>query len=85
MRIINIKIGSSVKCVDAFRIALTEKPSLFIKQKYSQDCQCLFYYHPPTPHPFFILTLQNVDKGLKNHYIIQIKISINKDKNTYKK
>ena len=26
--------GSSVKCVDAFRIALTEKPRLFIKQKH---------------------------------------------------
>lgn len=32
-------LGSSVKCVDAFRIALTEKPGLFNKQKYSQDCQ----------------------------------------------
>ena len=28
-------LGSSVKCVDAFRIALTEKPKLLIKQKYS--------------------------------------------------
>ena len=40
---------------------------------------------PSNTAPFFILTLQNVDKGLKNHYIIQIKTSINKDKNTYKK
>ena len=29
------KIGSSVKCVDAFRIALTGKPKLLIKQKYN--------------------------------------------------
>ena len=28
-------LGSSVKCTDAFRIALTEKPKLLIKQKYS--------------------------------------------------
>ena len=27
-------IGSSVKCVDAFRTALTEGPKLFIKQKH---------------------------------------------------
>jgi len=26
--------GSSVKCVDAFRIALTKEPSLLIKQKH---------------------------------------------------
>ena len=46
---------------------------------------CLFYYHSPTPPPFFFLILQNVDKALKNHYIIQNKISINKDRNTSKK
>ena len=28
-------LGSSVKRVDAFRFALTEKPKLLIKQKYS--------------------------------------------------
>lgn len=28
-----MKKGFSVKCVDAFRIALTEKPELFNKQK----------------------------------------------------
>ena len=27
-------LGSSVKCVDAFRIALTEEPKLLIKQKH---------------------------------------------------
>ncbi len=29
----DMKKGSSVKCVDAFHIALTEKPELFNKQK----------------------------------------------------
>ena len=28
-------VGSSVKCADAFRIAITEEPKLLIKQKYS--------------------------------------------------
>ena len=31
------KKGSSVKCVDAFRIALTKEQKLYIKQKHSQD------------------------------------------------
>ena len=38
-RIVPIISGSSVQCVDAFRIALTEEPELFIKQKHSQDSQ----------------------------------------------
>ena len=50
--------GSSVKCVDAFRIALTEKPRLFIKGNIVKTVNCLFYYYPPTPLPFFILILQ---------------------------
>ena len=41
--------GSSIKCVDVFRIALTEELKLCIKQKDSQDgLGCLLYYHPPT-------------------------------------
>ena len=28
-------LGSSVKCTDAFRIAITEEAKLLIKQKYS--------------------------------------------------
>jgi len=82
---IPLKTGSSVKCLDAFRIALTEKPRLFNKQKYSQDCQLSILLSLSNTATFFILILQNVDKALKNHYIIQNKISINKDKNTYKK
>ena len=54
-----MKKGSSVKCVDAFRIALTEKPKLFNKQKnIVKTVNCQFYYHPPTASPFFILILQ---------------------------
>ena len=32
-------LGSSVKCVDAFRIAIKEKTKLLIKQKHGLDCQ----------------------------------------------
>ena len=53
-----IKKGSSVKCVDAFRIALTEKPELFNKQKYSQDSQLSILLSPSNSATFFILTLQ---------------------------
>ena len=31
--------GSSVQCVDAFRIASTEEPEVFIQQKHGQDRQ----------------------------------------------
>ena len=45
--------GSSIKCVDVFRIALTEEPKLCIIQKDSQDCLGhLIYYHPPTQKTF---------------------------------
>ena len=80
------KSGSSVKCVDDFRIALTEKPRLFNKQKYSQDCQLSILLLPSNTATFFHFnTSKNVDKALKNHYIISNKTSINKDKNTCKK
>ena len=78
--------GSSVKCVDAFRVASTEKPSLFNKQKYSQDSQLSILLLPSNTATFFHFnTSKNVDKALKNHYIISSKISINKDKNMCKK
>ena len=48
-----IKKGSSVKCVDAFRIALTEKPELFNKQKYSQDSQLSILLSPSNSATFF--------------------------------
>ena len=45
--------GSSVKCVDTFRIALTEEPKLCIIQKDSQDgLGYLLYYHPPMQKTF---------------------------------
>ena len=72
--------------MDAFRIALTEKPRLFIKENIVKTVNSLFYYHPPTAPPFFHFnTSKNVDEALKNHYIISNKISINKDKSTCKK
>ncbi|EGC20023.1 hypothetical protein HMPREF9141_1508 [Prevotella multiformis DSM 16608] len=37
--VLRLFYGSSVKCVDAFRIALTEEPKLITKQKHSQDRQ----------------------------------------------
>ena len=40
------KDGSSFKCVDAFRSALTQEPKLLIKQKYSWAVNYLSYFHP---------------------------------------
>ena len=45
--------GSSIKCMDPFRIVLTEEAKLCVKQKDSQDCLgCLLYYHPPMQKTF---------------------------------
>ena len=45
--------GSSIKCMDVFRIALADEPKLCVKQKDSQDCLgYLFYYHPPMQKTF---------------------------------
>ena len=72
--------------MDAFRIALTEKPELFNKQKYSQDSQLSILLSPSNSATFFHFnTSKNVDKVLKNLYIISNKTSINKDRNTSKK
>ena len=51
------KNGSSVKCVDAFRIGLTEESKLFIKQKYSQDCQLSILLSSSDTENLFILSL----------------------------
>ena len=53
-----INLVLPLKCVDAFRITLTEKPRLFIKGNIVKTVNCLFYYYPPTPLPFFILIPQ---------------------------
>ena len=78
--------GSSIKCVDVFRIALTEEPKLCIIQKDSQDSLgYLLCYHPPTQKTFSCQYFENADNGLKNHDIISDKTSTDKGKNTYKK
>ncbi len=46
------KYGSSAKCVDAFHIALTEKPKLLIKQNIAKTVNYLFFYHPLTLKTF---------------------------------
>ena len=78
--------GSFVECVDAFRIALTKEQKLLIKQKHGKDSQLSTLLSSPFIKNLFILRLQETaGNGLKNHYIISRKISINNDKSTYKK
>ena len=78
--------GFSIKCVDVFRIALTEEPKLCIIQKDSQDgLGCLFYYHPPMQKTFSCKYFETADNSLKNHDIISGKIPTDKGKNTCKK
>ena len=73
-----------VKCVDAFRIALTKESKLLIKQKYGWDNQLSILLSSTFIENLFILRLQkNTDKDLKNHYIISKKTSITNGKNTY--
>ena len=89
--IMNIKksilyYGSSGKCVDTFRIALTEEPKLCIIQKHSQDgLGYLLYYHPPMQKTFSCQYFEKADDGLKNHDIISDKTPTDKGKNTCKK
>ena len=73
--------------MDTFRIALTDEPELFIKQKHSQDgLGCLFYFQPHDTENLFMLTLREfADKTLKNHDIISGKTPTDKSKNTYKR
>ena len=74
------------KCLDAFRIALTKEQKLLIKQKHGKDCQLSTLLSSPFIKNLFILRLrETAGKGLKNHYIISRKTSVNNDKITYKK
>lgn len=74
------------KYLDAFRIVLTKEQKLLIKQKHGKDCQLSTLLSSPFITNLFILRLQEtVGKGLKIHYIISRKTSVNNDKNTYKK
>ena len=78
--------GSSVKCVDPFRIVLTEEAKLCVKQKDSQDCLgCLLYFQPLTQKTFSCQYFEKADNRMKNHDTITGKIPANKGKNTYKK
>ena len=80
------KNGPSVKCIDAFRIALTEEPQLLIKQKHGYDSQLSILLLSSVIENLFVLRLRKyVDKSLKNNYIISKKTSITNGKNTYKK
>ena len=45
-------LGSSVKCVDAFRFALTEEAKIHIKQNIAKTVNYLFFYHPLTLKTF---------------------------------
>ena len=76
----------SSKYLDAFRIALTKEQKLLIKQKHGKDSQLSTLLSSPFIKNLFILRLrETVGKGLKNHYIISRKTSINNDKSTYEK
>jgi len=78
--------SSSVKCVGAFRIALTYEPRLLIKQKHSWNSHLSILSISLRHWRLLILRLRkSTDKGLKNHYIISKKTSITNGKNTYKK
>ena len=74
------------KCLDALRIALTKEQKLLIKQKHGKDSQLSTLLSSPFIKNLVILRLRKTaGKGLKIHYIISRKISINNDKSTYKK
>ena len=80
------KNNPSVKCVDAFRIVLTEEQKLLIKQKHGYDSQLfILLLSSDIDNHFFLDFQKHVDKGLKNNYIISKKTSITNGKNTYKK
>ena len=50
----DIKNGSSVKCVDTFRIAFTEESKVFVEQKEGYDCLSrLLYLSSDTENLFF--------------------------------
>ena len=83
---INVFLGSSVKCVDAFRIAIKEKTKLLIKQKTWLRRQLSILLSSTSLKTFsFSDSKISADKDLKNHYISSKKTSINNGKITYKK
>ena len=72
--------------MDAFRIALTEEPKLFVKQNIAKTvlavCSVIILRHRK---PFHVNTLKSADNELKNHDIISGEAPTNKGKNTCKK
>ena len=78
--------GSSGKCVDTFRIALTEEPKLCIIQNIAKTVLATYFIiilrHRK---PFHVNTLKIADNVLKNHDIILNKTPKDKGKNTCKK
>ena len=75
---------SSVQCVDAFRIALTEEPKLFIKQRHCQDCRPSVLLSSSDTKAFSFSYVEKTDKVLKSHYMIPNESSVNME-DTYKK
>ena len=74
------------KYLDAFHIAITIEQKLLIKQKHGKDSQLSTLLSSPFIKNLFILRLrETAGKGLKIHYIISRKTSINNDKSTHKK
>jgi len=72
--------------LDAFRIALTKEQKLLIKQKHDKDSLLSILLSSTFIENLFILRLRKTTgNGLKNHYIISRKTSINNDKSIYKK
>ncbi|AKU69929.1 hypothetical protein ADJ77_08735 [Prevotella fusca JCM 17724] len=79
-------IASSVKCVDTFRIALKDEPSLFIKQNIAKTVLATYFIIIlRCRKPFHVNASKIADNSLKNHDIISDKISTDKGKNTCKK
>ena len=77
---------SSGKCVDTFRIALTEEPKLCIIQNIAKTVLATYFIIIlRCRKPFHVNTLKIADNRLKNHDIILNKTPKDKGKNTCKK
>ena len=72
-----VESGSSVPCVDAFRIALTEEPKWFIQQKHGQNRQLSILLLSSDTKPFSFWYVGNTDKDLKSLYIVSNKSAAN--------
>ena len=59
--------------------------SFSLSKNMAKTVNFLSSYHPLILKTFSFKTSNSVDKGMKNHYIISNKTSINNGKTTYKK